>query len=140
VTGVDITIPTHSLHQSQSFRAGRSYQTLRLTILNSLIGPDRPGLLVEYQRRSGMVPAIDGNSNQWTISVWIDHLSNWVESAAASASVHSGVSIEASVCGREEHVEPEYGASAVLSVEGCAALNLGVQALNRGAREKIAEP
>jgi hypothetical protein len=94
----------------------------------------------EYQRRSGMVPAIDGNSNQLTISVWIDHLSNWVESAAAGASVHSGVSIEASVCGREEHVEPEYGASAVLSVEGCAAPNLGVQALNRGAREKIAEP
>ena len=95
---------------------------------------------VVLERRSGMVPAIDGNSNQLTISVWIDHLSNWVESAAASASVHSGVSIEASVCGREEHVEPEYGASAVLSVEGSAALNLGVQALNRGAREKIAEP
>jgi hypothetical protein len=87
-----------------------------------------------------MVPAIDGNSNQLTISVWIDHSSNWVESAAAGASVHSGVSIEASVCGWEEHVEPEYGASAVLSVEGCAAPNLGVQALNRGAREKIAEP
>ena len=82
-----------------------------LTIRNSLISPDRQSPTVECQRRNGMGAAIDGNSNQLIISVWFDHLSNSIESAGAS--VHSGVSIETSVCGWEEHIEPEYGASAI---------------------------
>jgi hypothetical protein len=84
--------------------------------------------------------------SEWAISDtqfsdWPDHLGSLVEyQRRGRHGARSAVSTETGVRRREEHIAPAYEPSTILSLEASATRNVGVQVLNRGAREKTTEP